>query len=154
MKSFLSTSAAALLATGLVLAPAQSEMADIPVPIVTLQAGQKVNAADLKMKSFYVSDAAASLFVTSPSEVEGRVAKRVLVQGKPIALFSLQATGLVQIGVPTKVTLETGGVVITTLLVPVQAGVAGQLIEARNPDSGKVVKVLVTEDGHLQVPAP
>jgi flagellar basal body P-ring formation protein FlgA len=153
MNLFLSRLAAAVFAMSTFSGFAEAEMADIPVPIVTLQAGQRIIASDLKMKSFYVSDIAASLFVTSKSEIEGRVAKRALVQGKPIALFYLQPMGLVEIGVPTKVTMEKNGVAITALLIPIQSGVAGQLIEARNPDSGKIVKVLVTENGQLQVPA-
>jgi flagellar basal body P-ring formation protein FlgA len=132
---------------------AKAGMVEIPVPIATLQAGQRIGAADLSRKSFYVSDIAANLFVTSNSEVEGRVAKRALVRGKPIALFYLQPLGLVEIGVPTKVTIENEGISISATLIPIQSGVAGQLIDARNPESGKVVRVIVTEDGHLQVPA-
>jgi flagellar basal body P-ring formation protein FlgA len=148
------TTALVFFGAGFFNQAAWADMTEIPVPIVTVQAGEKIYSSSLKMKSFYVSDIAASLFATTKSEIDGRVAKRALLQGKPIALFYLKPIGLVEIGVPTKVTLESNGIAITALLVPVQNGVAGQIIDARNPDSGKVVKVLVTEDGQLQVPVP
>ncbi len=130
-----------------------AEMSDIPVPLITLEPGHKVEFQDLVSKNFYVSDAAAKLFATSSVEVEGKVTKRALIKGKPIALAYLRASGLVAVGVPTRVTFQKNGLTITAMLVPLQPGVVGQTIDARNPDSGKIVKATVTEDGVLQVPA-
>ena len=96
----------------------------------------------------------AKLFVLDRSQVEGRVAKRLLLSGKPIALAYLKNFGLVTQGVPTKVILKKGGLLITTMLIPMESGSAGQMIEARNPESGKIVQTLVDADGNLNIGEP
>lgn len=130
---------------------AYADMQDIPVPLATIQAGKKILISDLVTKNFYVSDGAARLFATTVEEVEGKIAKRTLVSGRPIAQSYLRLSGTVVQGNPTKVVLEMEGLTITTLLIPQQSGVAGQTIEALNPDSGKIVKALVNADGSLQI---
>jgi flagellar basal body P-ring formation protein FlgA len=130
---------------------ANAEMADIPVPLTTIEAGQKIENANLISKNFYVSDSAARLFVTTPTQAEGKIAKRALVTGKPISLSFLRLAGAVVQGAPTKVILEKDGLVITALLIPLQSGIAGQTIDARNPESGKIVKAIINADGSLQI---
>jgi flagellar basal body P-ring formation protein FlgA len=83
--------------------------------------------------------------------VEGRIAKRALISGKPISLSFLRLAGAVAQGNPTKVILEKNGLVITTLLIPLQSGIAGQTIDARNPESGKIVRAIINADGSLQI---
>jgi flagellar basal body P-ring formation protein FlgA len=130
---------------------AKADMMDIPVPLITIQAGQKIENADLVSKNYYVSESAARLFATGQIQVEGRITKRALVSGQPILLSYLRLAGAVVQGAPTKVRLEKSGLVITALLIPLQSGVAGQIVDARNPESGKVVKAIINADGSLQI---
>jgi flagellar basal body P-ring formation protein FlgA len=127
---------------------------DIPVPKVTINAGQKIQSTDLQLKSFFVPENAASTYALDFTQVQGRVAKRALPSGKPIALALLRFSDSVVQGNPTKVYLAMDGLVISTILVPLQSGTAGQIVDARNPDSGKIVKAKINADGTLQIGAP
>jgi len=142
----------ALALLGFYLSPnARAEMADIPVPLVTIEAGQKIEKSELASKSYYVSDVAARLFATAEAQVEGKVAKRALLVGKPISLSYLLTSGAVSQGAPTKSTLQRNGLVITTILIPVQSGFSGQIIDARNPESGRIIRAIVNTDGTLRI---
>jgi flagellar basal body P-ring formation protein FlgA len=132
---------------------AWADMLDIPVPITAIQPGERIELNNLRTKHFYVSESAAKLFATRETEVEGKIAKRVLLAAKPIALLYLRPAGTVLQGNPTKVILHMQGLVITSVLIPQQSGVAGQVVEALNPESGKIVKALVGADGSLQIGA-
>lgn len=131
-----------------------ADMVAIPVPTRTIGVGDKINISDIVLKEYYVPENAAKLFVLDRGQVEGRVAKRLLLSGKPIALAYLKNFGLVTQGVPTKVILKKGGLLITTMLIPMESGSAGQMIEARNPESGKIVQTLVDADGNLNIGEP
>ena len=50
-------------------------------------------------------------------------------------------------GTPTRAIYSNGGVTISTLLIPLQAGSVGEIIDARNPQAGTIVKARVGEDG-------
>lgn len=131
-----------------------ADMSAIPVPTRTIGVGDRINISDIELKEYYVPENAAKLFVLDRGQVEGRVAKRPLLSGKPIALAYLKNFGLVTQGVPTKVILKKGGLLITTMLIPLESGSAGQMIEARNPESGKIVQTLVDADGNLNIGEP
>lgn len=144
----LAVSAAALLAAP---AAALAEMRDIPVPAAVVYAGDQIAQGMLVDKQFSVPDAAAGNYVLSRQQIEGLYAKRTLLPGKPIPLAYLKFKDTVVQGVLTKAIFEKNGLVISTFLIPLQSGVEGQLIDARNPEYGRTVKALVKSDGTLQV---
>lgn len=139
--------AAFLLASAAVLA----EMRDIPVPAAVIYAGDQIIQGMLEDKQFSVPDAAARNYVLLRRQVEGLYAKRTLLPGKPIPLSYLKLKDSVVQGVLTRATFEKNGLVISTFLIPLQSGVEGELIDARNPEYGRTVKALVKSDGSLQV---
>jgi len=132
-------------------AAAVAEMRDIPVPAAVVYAGDQIAQGMLVDKQFSVPDAAAGNYVLSRQQVEGLYAKRTLLPGKPIPLSYLKLKEAVVQGVLTKATFEKNGLVISTFLIPLQSGVEGQFIDARNPEYGRTVKALVKSDGSLQV---
>lgn len=87
----------------------------------------------------------------SRSQVVGKVARRTLPTGKVIPLNALQDPKVVSRGVAVEAVLEEGGLSITTLVMPLQDGAVGSLIQARNVDSGKVISGIVAADGTLRV---
>ncbi len=133
---------------------AQADMTPIPVPKTTIDVGKRIENSDLVLKDFYVPDNAAKQYVLEQIQVEGHVAKRPLLSGKPIALAFLKDFGLVTQGVPTKVILKLKGLTITTMLIPLESGSAGQVIDARNPESGKTIQAMVSADGNLNIGEP
>jgi flagella basal body P-ring formation protein FlgA len=132
-------------------ATASADMRDIPVPAVVVYAGDQIVQGMLIDKPFSVPDAAAKNYVLLRHQIEGLYAKRTLLPGKPIPLAYVKQKDSVVQGVLTKATFEMNGLVISTFLVPLQSGVAGELIDARNPEYGRTIKALVKSDGSLQV---
>ena len=128
-----------------------ADMRDIPVPAAVVYAGDQIVQGMLVDKPFSVPDAAAKNYVLGRRQVEGLYAKRTLLPGKPIPLAYVKLRDSVVQGVLTKATFEMNGLVISTFLVPLQSGVAGELIDARNPEYGRTIKALVKPDGSLQV---
>jgi flagella basal body P-ring formation protein FlgA len=130
---------------------ASADMRDIPVPAAVVYAGDQIVQDMLIDKPFSVPDAAAKNYVLQRRQIEGLYAKRTLLPGKPIPLAYVKQKDSVVQGVLTKATFEMNGLVISTFLVPLQSGVAGELIDARNPEYGRTIKALVKSDGSLQV---
>ncbi|MDP1701097.1 MAG: flagellar basal body P-ring formation chaperone FlgA [Aestuariivirga sp.] len=128
-----------------------ADMRDIPVPAAVVYAGDQIVQGMLIDKPFSVPDAAAKNYVLQRRQVEGLYAKRTLLPGKPIPLAYVKLKDSVVQGVLTKATFEMNGLVISTFLIPLQSGVAGELVDARNPEYGRTIKALVKPDGSLQV---
>lgn len=150
-KKYLLAAAVSLAASFLAPAAAIAEMRDIPVPAAVVYAGDQIVQGMLVDKKFSVPDAAAKNYVLLRRQVEGLYAKRTLLPGKPIPLAYVKLKDSVVQGVLTKATFEMNGLVISTFLIPLQSGVEGQLIDARNPEYGRTIKALVKSDGSLQV---
>lgn len=150
-RKYLLALAASLSASLLAPVGADAEMRDIPVPVAVVYAGDQISQGMLADKPFSVPDAAAGNYVLARQQVEGLYAKRTLLPGKPIPLAYLKFKETVVQGVLTKAVFEKNGLVISTFLIPLQSGFEGQLIDARNPEYGRIVKALVKSDGTLQV---
>ena len=143
--------AAMLAACSFMSAAAQADMRDIPVPASVIYPGDQIAPGSLVDKQFSVPDAAAANYVLSRQQIEGMYAKRTLIAGKPIPLSYLKLKENVVQGVLTRATFDKNGLSISTFLIPLQSGSAGELIDARNPEYGRTVKALVMPDGSLQV---
>jgi flagella basal body P-ring formation protein FlgA len=150
-KKYALAAVASLAAALLASATASADMRDIPVPSAVVYAGDQIVQGMLIDKPFSVPDAAAKNYVLLRRQVEGLYAKRTLLPGKPIPLAYVKMKDSVVQGVLTKATFEMNGLVISTFLIPLQSGVAGELIDARNPEYGRTIKALVKSDGSLQV---
>jgi flagellar basal body P-ring formation protein FlgA len=123
----------------------------IPVPVATIYPGEQVSAGALADKPFYVPDAASKSYVLQRRQIEGLVAKRMLLQERPVPLSAIKARDAVVQGVLTKAVYAADGLSISTYLVPQASASAGDIIDARNPAFGSLVKVRVLKDGTLQV---
>lgn len=150
-RKFFLAAAGSLAASLLAPAAAFADMRDIPVPAAVVYAGDQIVQGMLVDKQFSVPDAAAKNYVLLRRQVEGLYAKRTLLPGKPIPLAYVKLKDSVVQGVLTKATFEMNGLVISTFLIPLQSGVEGELIDARNPEYGRTIKALVKSDGSLQV---
>lgn len=150
-KKYALAAVASLAAALLASATASADMRDIPVPSAVVYAGDQIVQGMLIDKPFSVPDAAAKNYVLLRRQIEGLYAKRTLLPGKPIPLAYVKMKDSVVQGVLTKATFEMNGLVISTFLIPLQSGVAGELIDARNPEYGRTIKALVKSDGSLQV---
>ena len=129
--------------------PATAEEKLLPVPAVTIYPGDLVSELSLQQKIFSVNANNLGSYVTDFSQIKNKYARRTLVAGKPIALTSIKDREAVQRGKPTHVIYQSDGLLISTMLMPLEAGAAGDIIQARNIESGAIVSVTVQPDGSL-----
>jgi flagellar basal body P-ring formation protein FlgA len=131
--------------------PAVAELRPLPVPTLTLYPGDRISPDVMAGKVFSVNAASLQSYVVELRQLDGKYARRTLVAGQPIALASIKDRDAVQKGIAASAIYQSGGLVIKTVLMPLESGSAGALIQARNTDSGLIVQARVREDGSLLV---
>jgi flagellar basal body P-ring formation protein FlgA len=85
------------------------------------------------------------------SEVAGMVAVRTILRGHPIVFSMLRNPHLVEAGKPVRIEYVHEGLTISLAAIPLGSGGAGDVIQLRNPGSGKSIMGLVREDGTVVV---
>lgn len=123
----------------------------LPVPAATIYPGDQISEEMLTEKQFYVQAGKPHAFVEDPAPVIGKVARRTLVAGKPIPNNAFSEPNLLTRGVATEALFVAGGLTISALVVPLQHGALGAVVQARNVDSGQVISGIVQADGTILV---
>lgn len=126
----------------------------LPVPSINISRGEVISADMLTEKHFYYDPDRPLAVLTDPSSAIGRQARRTLRAGKPIPLNAFQSTKLVFRGKPTQARFRIGNLTITATVLPQQDGGAGDLVQARNLDSSRIITGVVAMDGSIEVSAP
>jgi len=151
--------AQALLATaGLALAALPSASGpghaaggvSLPVPTITIYPGETIKDTVLAEREFPRS-AGDMAVVRDVGALVGKVARRTLLPGRLVPLNAVEEARLVLRGETTRIVFEAEGLVISTLVTPLESGGAGDRVRARNLDSGLVVVGVVQDDGSLRV---
>lgn len=123
------------------------------VPLEPIYPGQPVSQdliVNVVIKRFRASEA----IVSDRRLLEGKVARLPLHAGRPIPLRSIADPPLVKAGKPTAASYVVGNLKIRAIVVVLQDGIVGELVRARNSDSGKVVAGTVQSDGSILVSSP
>jgi flagella basal body P-ring formation protein FlgA len=89
-------------------------------------------------------------FVTEPESLIGRTARRTLLPGQAIPKVAIREAYTVFQGKTVSVIFHSGTVTITGVASALESGSAGELISARNPDTGIVIRGIVQPDGSLR----
>lgn len=143
-----------LLGIGAALAFSQTvhaqEAETYVVPSATIYAGDVIDQSMIDEREFIQVRPIRGGYVTSIESITGKIARRSLMPGFPIPQNALENAKLVQKGTPTQLIFAEGGLIITTLVTPLQAGELNETIKARNIDSGQVVYGIVQQDGTLR----
>lgn len=121
------------------------------VPTETIRYKEQINKHSLKYKMFAINPDAASRYVLDFSQIEGKVARGLLLKDHPILLSSLKDPVLVEQGKSIKLIVRGANLVITATGIPLQSGSAGDYIKVRNVDSGRTVSGTITKDGSVEV---
>lgn len=145
-----------ILALCLALAPVSvaAEIRNLPVPATTILANETITAGMVVQRQFRVTATSTMGIATSRDQLTGKQARRRLVAGKPIPMSALQMPLAVKRGAGAPAVYATGGITISAYLVALQDGAAGDVITARNPETGIAVRVSVQPDGSLRVADP
>lgn len=136
---------------GTVAAAAESQQ--LPVPKVTLYPGDAIGGEMLVLKSFAMQ-ADFGPVIRAPEALIGKVARRTLIAGKPIPIAYIRDREVIQKGKPVRVVFSSGGLTISNVAIPLQAGGVGDVLSLRNVDSGTIIKGVVEADGTIRVAGP
>ncbi|WP_246799427.1 flagellar basal body P-ring formation chaperone FlgA [Bradyrhizobium sp. CCBAU 51753] len=141
---------AALL--GLALAgPAAADERRLPVPAVTIRAGEVIRDDMITERAFASNLLGVALFIDGRPTLVGRMARRTLLPGQPIPTNAVEDPWAVARGATVKVIVEDSGLSIVTYGSAMQSGAVGALIPVRNTDTGVVIRGIVQPDGTIKV---
>ena len=133
---------------------ARAGVVSLPVPRVTIYPGDLLTPRLLRERRFRKRSVRSLPVARRAEEIVGKVAKRTLLRGKLIALHSLREPHVVQKGQQVRVVYAAGAIAITTLATSLRSGGVGEVVQARNVDSGKIISGVVAADGTLRLRKP
>jgi flagellar basal body P-ring formation protein FlgA len=148
---------AGALALGVLTAWSRLALAErlvVPVPRTVIYGGQTISDADLVDKSFSQGSINSVGVISARGNAVGRIAKRALLPGQPIAEGSTKAADVVRAGRPTKVVVEDGELSIVAIALPLQSAAPGEVVSFQNPDGGATLKGIAQEDGSIRMGSP
>lgn len=151
MRVLAALAALCLLGFSSVAAEAQIVRRSMPVPTLTLYPGDTITADVVSEKRFRLRRKTAGSYILRKRDLEGKVARRMLVAGRPIPRNAIRDSNAVVEGTQVTLIYSVGGLVITGLGKAIQSGSVGQIISVQNVDSGRVVRGAVREDGAVDV---
>lgn len=155
MKDLLSlTHFARLLSlAGLLMQPhaALAAQDTILVPVVTIYPGQIIEEQQFRsiVRPRHIPRDMA--LVREGSQVHGMAAARLLPIGRPVLLVYVQRPKLVRPGMAVNVFYQSAGIAITGVAQALEEAAEGDLIKARNLETGAVITGYVQHDGSLRV---
>lgn len=123
----------------------------LPVPSAAISAGEIISASDLTQRKFQTTARSLSGIATEADEITGKQARRRLLPGRPVPLSALARPMAVQRGAKVTAAYEEAGLSISTQVIALQDGAAGDVIDARNPTTGAIVRAEVLPSGSLAV---
>lgn len=126
---------------------------ELPVPKITIYPGDVISPELLAVKVFGAS-ADRLPVIRSPEAAIGKVARRTLIAGEPIAVNHIRDAELVKQGKPVRIVFSEGPMIISGVAIPLQSGGAGDVLSLRNIDSGIVIKGTVEADGTVRIAGP
>ncbi|WP_372426215.1 flagellar basal body P-ring formation chaperone FlgA [Salinarimonas chemoclinalis] len=147
--------AAAALALAMLAAPSAAGASGVtlPVPTVTIYPGETIKETVLVERAFPASTGQLAV-IRDAGALVGKVARRTLLPGRVVPQNAVEEARLVVRGGTTQIVFQADGLVISTLVTPLESGGAGDRVRARNLDSGLVVVGVVQADGSLRVGSP
>ncbi len=134
--------------------PAAAELRGLPVPAATIHANDTITMSMVTDRQFRVTPTSLAGYATSRGQMIGMQARRRLIAGRPVPLAALKIPTAVKRGASVSATYTDEGVSIATFLIALQDGAAGDVITARNPATGAVIRASVNADGSLNVGEP
>ena len=146
--------AAATIALAGIILPAEVDagMGYAVVPTTIIYPGDTISSAQLQEVEVTNPNLAGD-YAKSISQVEGLVSKRTLLPGRTISISALREPYTVTRGSNIRLVFQLGQMTISAAGSPLEDGATGQLIRARNMDSGVIVSGTVLADGTVHVRA-
>jgi flagella basal body P-ring formation protein FlgA len=145
--------AATIAITGMfVPVAADAGMGYAVVPTTIIYPGDTISNSQLQEVEVTNPNLAGD-YAKSISQVEGFVSKRTLLPGRTISISALREPYTVTRGSNIRLVFQLGQMTISAAGSPLEDGATGQMIRARNMDSGVIVSGTVLADGTVHVRA-
>jgi len=123
----------------------------MPVPTITIYPGETIREGVLVERDFSAQMVANLPVVEATHLLIGKVARRTLLPGQLVPRNAVEEARLVERGKPIQVVFKEAGMTIVTVASPLQSGGLGEMVQARNLDSGVTIVGTVQADGTLRV---
>jgi flagella basal body P-ring formation protein FlgA len=149
--TILAAAAGSMAASAGLVSAEDGSIRDLPVPALTIPAGQIINEANLTERRFRTSPRSLAGIATQSGDITGKEARRALLAGRPIPLSALMKPLAVRRGEKVAVSYEDAGLSISTQLLALEDGSNGDLISLRNLATGIVIHAEVMSSGKLAV---
>lgn len=124
---------------------------ELVVPNVTIYPGDVIGEGQIIERAFPEGTTGKFAVVEERAMVVGKIARRTLLPGKPIPVNGVKDPDVIVRGGTVIAMFKAGGLTITSTVTPLRAGQVGDLIEARNNDSGQIIRGVVQADGTIRV---
>ncbi|MGO9461247.1 MAG: flagellar basal body P-ring formation chaperone FlgA [Rhodomicrobium sp.] len=121
----------------------------IPAVKVTVYPGEIITAEMIVLRAG-VQLPGLGPVVTDRQSLIGKAARRTLLPGLPIPKNAIREPYVVLQGKTVSLVFQSGNITITGVALALESGSAGDVINARNPDSGVVIRGLIQADGSLR----
>lgn len=131
--------------------PAAPNTILVPVPAVTLYAGDVISEAVLTDRPIPVATLERGGIVGGRGALIGKAVRRTVLAGVPVPLNAVTDVQVVTKGIATRVKLEEGGLVISGYAMPLESGAVGATIRLKNMESGQTILGTVQADGSVRV---
>ena len=140
-----------LVPMALILLMQPAAAGELPVASRTIYPRDIIAPDMLEMRQASPQTIASGLYVEGQSEAIGKVARQTLLKGAYIPAQALEVAKLVVNGGQVRILFKAGDIVIVAYGSAMQDGALGELIRARNSDSGLIISGVVQQDGSVRV---
>lgn len=132
-------------------APASAQTRMMPTPAITIYPGETIKESVITQREFAAAAIGDLPVVEAAGALIGKVARRTLLPGQLVPRNAVEDARLVERGSPVQVVFDEGGLTIVAIASPLQSGGLGDMVRARNLDSGVTIVGRVQADGTLRV---
>jgi len=129
---------------------AAGELGVAVVPRTIIYPGQEISASQVAVVDVTNPNLIEG-YARSISDVQGMISNRTLVPGRTIMMSALRRPYMVKRGDKARLIYDNGTLRITASGTPLADANVGDLIDARNTDSGVVISGTVMADGSILV---
>ena len=130
---------------------AGQHLVTLPVPRVTLEAGDIINLSALEERRFLTYKINRFSVVPRINDLIGQKAVARLPAGQPIPYSAISSEKIVKRGEAAQLIFSQEGLNIIAYVEPLEDGMVGETIRVRNVDSGLVVRGRVQQDGTISI---
>ncbi|MDO9382603.1 MAG: flagellar basal body P-ring formation chaperone FlgA [Hyphomicrobiaceae bacterium] len=145
--------AMATIAVALSAVAVHAEVQNLPVPKIVIYPGETISEDVLIDRAFSETWSSRMPVHKARGELVGKVARRTLVPGQPVPVNALRVPDAVTQGKTYRIEYREAGLVISGMAVATTSGAVGDIVSLRNPDSGIVVRGIVSADGTIRMGA-